>query len=220
MNSSIKYFFPLILLLASTDSSCQTVSEIFLNSNWQFRKAGDTAWLPATVPGTIHTDLFANKKIPDPFWGNNEKDLQWIEDADWEYQTFFSVDEKVFNQPQIELEFEGLDTYAKIFLNDSLILSSDNMFRWWNVDVKSQIKSGLKKKNNHLLIHFESAVRKGKEIAKLLPYILPGDKKVFTRKAQYQYGWDWGPRFVTCGIWRPVKIISWNEIKLIDVYAE
>ncbi|MBK5284747.1 MAG: glycoside hydrolase family 2 protein [Bacteroidia bacterium] len=187
-----------------------------LHSNWRFRKSGDAEWLPSTVPGTVHIDLLANKKIPDPFFGTNEKDLQWIEDVDWEYQTVFSVDEKYFQQSTIELQFEGLDTYAKIFLNDSFILSADNMFRRWSVDVKRL----LKEKDNRLLIHFESAVKTGRELAKHLPYKLPGDEKVFTRKAQYQYGWDWGPRFVTCGIWKNIRIISWDEIKLLDVSAE
>lgn len=204
------FFF---LFFATTGSAQNSVQEI--SSGWQFRKVGDTEWLPATVPGTVHTDLLANKKIADPFWGTNEKDLQWIENTDWEYRTVFSIDEKMFRQQNIELGFDGLDTYAKVFLNDSLILSADNMFRTWKADIKKY----LKQKDNVLLIHFESAVKKGKDAAKKLPYTLPGDERVFARKAAYQYGWDWGPRFVTCGVWRPVKITGWDNVKIIYASA-
>jgi beta-mannosidase len=88
------------------------------------------------------------------------------------------------------------------------------MFRGW----RASCENLLKRKNNQLLIVFESAVNKGRQMAKMLPYTLPGDEKVFTRKAQYQYGWDWGPRFVTCGIWRPVRIEVWNEFRVSDVH--
>lgn len=77
------------------------------------------------------------------------------------------------------------------------------MFRTWEVTCSSLLKEG----NNTLKVHFESAVKKGKEASKNLPYTLPGEEKVFTRKAAYHYGWDWGPRFVTCGIWQPVKLL-------------
>lgn len=196
-----------MLFFASTQA--QEIS-VDLNSNWRFRKVGDKEWLSATVPGTVHTDLLNNKKILDPFFGDNEKKLQWIENSDWEYETWFDIADSAIQQNHCELSFEGLDTYAKVFLNDSLILSADNMFRTWNVDCKKFLKA----KQNHLLIQFESAVRKGKELAKQLPYTLPGDEKVFTRKAQYQYGWDWGPRFVTCGIWRPMKLKMWSVFKI------
>ena len=107
-----RYFFSLLFLLVVCKSFSQSVSELSLNAGWQFRKSGEEQWLPATVPGTVHTDLFANKKISDPFYGVNEKDLQWIENADWEYRTIFSIDEKMFTHSNVEFEFDGLDTYA------------------------------------------------------------------------------------------------------------
>ncbi len=191
----------------------QVVERSLTESSWKFRMKNDEKWLKATIPGTVHTDLLDNKKIPDPFYGNNEKQLQWIENEDWEYKTTFSISKKEILQSHIELQFDGLDTYAKVFVNDSLVLIADNMFRSWAVDVKKYIHKG----KNKLNIVFESAVKKGKEEAKKLSYVLPGDEKVFTRKAQYQYGWDWGPRFVTCGIWKNVKLVCWNEAKILNV---
>jgi beta-mannosidase len=168
---------------------------------------------PAKVPGTVHTDLLYNKLIPDPFYGSNEKELQWIEECNWEYLCKFDCSEEIIQKKNIELVFEGLDTYAKVYLNDSLIISAFNMFRIWKSDVRKLLKS----RNNKLYLVFESAVNKGIEAAGKLPYTLPGGEKVYTRKAAYQYGWDWGPRFVTCGIWKPVKIEAWNYFRINNV---
>lgn len=184
-----------------------------LHAGWRFRKAGDKEWMPATVPGTIHTDLLGNNKIPDPFFGDNEALLQWIDTCDWEYEAYFNIVGADLRSRN-ELLFEGLDTYAEVYLNDSLILSADNMFRSWHADCGRFLKEG----KNRLFIRFGSAVNRGKEEAKKLSYVLPGEEKVFTRKAQYQYGWDWGPRFVTCGIWKPVKLVSWNTFKINHVH--
>jgi len=189
--------------------------EFSLNSDstihWQFRKAGDTKWHDATVPGCVHTDLLANKLIPDPFYRDNESKVQWVENEDWEYQTFFDCPKEIFEGKHCEIHFDGLDTYADVYLNDSLILRADNMFRSWNVDVKKF----LREKNNRLFIHFYSAVKKGKELAAQLGYKLPGDEggKALERKAQYQFGWDWGPRLVTCGVCKDVKLVGWNDFK-------
>ena len=209
IKSILSFLMP--LLIWSQNSELNLSSE-----NWKFRKKGDANLLPAKVPGTVHTDLFANKIIPDPFLGTNEKQLQWIENEDWEYETKFTISESEFKNQNIDLIFEGLDTYATVFLNGKLLLEADNMFRTWNASVKNKLKKG----ENHLKIQFKSAVNFGKAEAKKLPYVLPGDEKVFTRKAQYQYGWDWGPRFVTAGIYKPIKLHFWNNLKIETIRYE
>lgn len=188
-------------------------SSVDLNASWQFKKSGSNPYYPAIVPGTIHTDLLNNKLIKDPFYSDNEKSLQWIENESWEYVGKFNCDNITLKNKHLELNFEGLDTYAKVFLNGQPILECNNMFRTWSVDVKPYLKAG----ENTLQIIFESSVKKGKADAAKLPYILPGDEKVFSRKAQYQYGWDWGPRFVTCGIYKPIKLHCWNDVNVISV---
>jgi beta-mannosidase len=190
-------------------------TEITLNTSWEFRQQGTEKWLPANVPGNVHTDLLMNKKIPDPFYADNEQKVQWVENEDWEYRTEFNCDKKTLSQNNIELKFEGLDTYAKVYLNGSLLIETDNMFRSWPVSIKSKVKEG----SNSLIILFESAVKRGKAEAAKFSYTLPGEEKVFTRKAQYQYGWDWGPRLVTCGIWKPIRLITWNQLKTESIYA-
>ena len=184
--------------------------------NWTFNKQNESQKNKAKVPGTIHTDLFANKIIPDPFLGTNEKELQWIENENWEYETKFNLSKSELKNQNIEILFEGLDTYATVYLNGKLLLETDNMFRTWKAEVKQHLKIG----ENLLKIIFKSASNFGKEEAKKLLYTLPGDEKVFTRKAQYHYGWDWGPRFVTCGIYKPIKLHFWNDIQIENVRYE
>ena len=179
-----------------------------IQSHWQFRKQGESIWYKATVPGTVHTDLLNNKLIPDPYYRDNESKLQWIDKANWEYKTQFNVDIKTFSQKNIDLVFEGLDTYADVYLNDKLILQAYNMFRGWTVNVKSLIK----KANNQLLIKFSSALNKVDSIARSkLPLVLPDNNRVYVRKAQFQFGWDWGPKFVGCGIWKKIKLEAYYE---------
>ncbi|TEB44821.1 hypothetical protein D0809_06390 [Flavobacterium circumlabens] len=135
---------------------------------WQFRKSTDSLWLPATVPGTVHTDLLANKKIAEPFYRDNETQLQWIEKEDWEYKTEILVTEKILQNDAVELVFEGLDTYADIYLNNKKILSADNMFRSWKTDVKSGLKLG----SNELRVYFHSPVNFVMPLYSALGYIL------------------------------------------------
>jgi len=192
-------------------------SERNLNSeNWSFKKISDSNWLPAKVPGTVHTDLYNNKIIPNPFFGNNEKDLQWIENETWEYQTNFKISKDELKNQNTILQFEGLDTYAEVFLNNEKILDANNMFRTWKVDVKNNLKVG----KNNLKIVFKSAVEIGKAKAQKLPYTLPEKERIFSRKAQYHFGWDWGPRFVTSGIYRPIKLLFWNNATIENVKYE
>ncbi len=191
-----------ILLITPCAIYAQNIS-IELNKNWQFKNQKESKWYKAIVPGTVHTDLLANKLIPDPFYRDNESKLQWIDKADWEYKTVFNVNEQTFTKKNIELVFDGLDTYADVYLNGKLILQADNMFRGWTIDVKPFIK----RTNNVLLIRFASAQNKVDSIAKArLPLVLPDNNRVYVRKAQFQFGWDWGPKFVGCGVWKMIKL--------------
>ncbi|MCU4177240.1 beta-mannosidase [Carboxylicivirga sp. N1Y90] len=200
-----------------------------LNNGWTYQEIDGDHSGDATVPGTIHTDLLKNGQIEDPFYRTNEKDLQWIDKKDWLYQTVFIADNKILSNDKVELHFNGLDTYADVYLNDSLILEAFNMHREWSVDVKNYIKKG----ENRLKVYLHSPVKKGLELYNASPYSYPAnndqsenggldDKKisVFTRKAGYHYGWDWGPRFVTSGIWRSVELQCWNDLNLESVYIK
>lgn len=227
MNYSL---FKLILIAASIMSIISSCGEahtdkIELNANWQFRQAGDQTWLSATVPGTVHTDLLQHGLIPDPFIGTNEDQVQWVEKEDWEYRTFFRVPAKMLDHDAIVISFEGLDTYADIYLNEQKILEANNMFRGWEVDVKPFLKRG----KNELVVYFHSPVNRGMEKLQQLDYLLPATNEqapvgqqtsIFSRKAPFHYGWDWGPRLVTSGIWRPVTIKAWSHARITEPYLE
>src|SRR5258707_5476363 len=191
-----------------------------VHAGWQFREAGKDKWYPASVPGCVHTDLLNNKLIDDPFYRDNEKKLQWIGKTDWEYQILFNITAETLERTNLELGFEGLDTYANVFLNDEPVISTDNMFRTWRVDAKRLARLGA----NPLRIRFRSPINEVLPIMAKLDYELPagndqGEKtSPHTRKAPYQYGWDWGPRFVTSGIWRPVFLEAWDSARVADLH--
>ncbi len=188
---------------------------ISLNSNWQFKAENTTNWLPATVPGNVFSDLLQHNKIPDPFIGNHEEDVQWVSQTNWEYKTNFKVTPETLKRKHIVLNFEGLDTYASVFLNDSLILKTNNAFREFSVDVKPFLKT-----ENNLRILFENTSKHEAEAKSKLHYTLPEGNRIFTRKAQFQYGWDWGPKLNVSGIWRDVKLQTWDDFKIKGIYIK
>lgn len=200
-----------------------------LHEGWKFRQARLTNWYPATVPGVVHTDLLQNKIIEDPFFRLNERGLQWIDKEDWVYETCFTLAADMMRKENMELVFEGLDTYADVYLNDECILKADNMFRRWSIPVRQYIRE----ENNILKVYFHSPVKIDVPKWDALPYQYPAsndqsengglfNKKIsiFARKAGYHYGWDWGPRLVTSGIWRPVYIRAWSDLRINDVFIE
>ena len=201
-----------VLLVTSCQPKHDVPISVELSQNWQFRKVGGTVWNSAIVPGNVFSDLLENKLIEDPFIGDNEKEMQWVSEEDWEYKTTILVDEETLEKKNIELNFEGLDTYASVYLNDSLILKTNNAFRSFDINVKPNLKA-----ENELRILFEST-SKQEAIEKEKPgYELPEGERIFTRKAQFQYGWDWGPKLNTSGIWRPIKLVGWNDFRIEDI---
>ncbi len=221
--SFMKYAIALLLCCLHFSGFSQTVVE--LHDGWQFREQGTTTWLQAQVPGCVHEDLLRLNKIPDPFYRTNEDSVQWIEKRNWEYKTSFHASDELLRHDYLELQFEGLDTYAAIFLNDNLVLRTNNMFRTWEIPVKSMVKRGENKLQvvftaplQENIPKFEANTKRGFE--------LPAgndaaDQKVsvFTRKAPFHFGWDWGPRLVTSGIWRSVSLTGWRKATIKDLHV-
>lgn len=220
----------ILLTLAAGPSQSQTRPgrgsgmhriKLSVDTGWQFREIGKEGWRPAIVPGCVHTDLLNNKLIEDPFYRDNEQKLQWIGKTDWEYQTTFNVPSEILARHTIDLVFEGLDTYANVFLNDEPLLDADNMFRTWRTDCKRLLRAG----PNTLRVRFRSPINEVLPLMAKLNYQLPagndqGEKtSPHTRKAPYQFGWDWGPRFVTSGIWRPVFMEVWDSARVEDLHV-
>ena len=217
----------------------ETPPRQMLDQGWQFRLAPDdalaadhpaaTAWRQATVPGHVHTDLFSHRLIDDPYVGAPEAGLQWIGLARWEYRRTFDVPAKTLRRPHHELVFEGLDTFADVYLNGVKVLSADNAFRTWRVDVRGRLTP----RANELLVVFHSPIRRMLPHVQAMPHKLKGNYPSphgdepadvltgnFVRKPGYHYGWDWGPRYVTAGIWRSVRLESDGDLRLADFHVQ
>ncbi|WP_184671619.1 glycoside hydrolase family 2 protein [Rhodanobacter sp. A1T4] len=209
-----------------------------LDQGWQFRLApGDnearahpdtTHWRPATVPGTVQTDLLDAGLVSDPFVRDNEAAIQWAGLADWQYRTTFQVDRATLSRDHLELVFDGLDTFAEVYLNGHKLISADNMFRRWSIPAKTELHTG----SNTLEVRLYSPIKRLQPWLLKQPYALPGEfdsafgdepkgKQTanYIRKAQYQYGWDWGPRIVTEGIWQHVHLDSWDTLRVADFHV-
>jgi beta-mannosidase len=224
----ITWLLSVICLMTFAQPPERTYLEI--KDNWKMHRFGNNIWYKAIVPGCVHTDLIANKLIPDPFYRENEKKLQWIDKVSWEYATEFTVGKQAFDKQNLELNFKGLDTFSDVYVNDQLVLTTDNMFVDWRVDVKKVIKEGV----NKLRIHFHSPVVMGllskdkwdvetplgfnmdfgpglpvNGVTSDFPSVTP-----FIRKAGYMFGWDWAPSLATSGIWRPVYLEAWNNARI------
>ncbi len=190
--------------------------ELVLGMNWEVKSrsanltlphdfSSPDEWLSATVPGVVQQDLLAAGRIPDPFIGLHEQDVQWVGEQDWLYRCTFQLSDDWEQMPCIDLCFDGLDTFATVWLNGVQVLVSDNMFLAHRVDVRSLLAQ-----ENTLWLLFDSAVRRGREReAQYGVRTIWGDgdtSRVYVRKAQYHYGWDWGPIIMTAGPWRPIYL--------------
>lgn len=189
--------------------------------NWSYRKHGESQWTKGRQTETteIFADLLANKTIPDPFIDDDEKKVQWVGEEDWDYQVTFDVEESTktsFNTHR--LVFEGLDTFTTIYLNGDEILTTDNMFREYSTNVSNHLVVG----TNVLEIQFKSALIKGRELEKKYgkKSCWNGESsRVYVRKAQYHYGWDWGPVLISAGPYKPIRFEAFNSF-IDDVYVK
>ncbi|PZU19024.1 MAG: beta-mannosidase, partial [Stenotrophomonas sp.] len=207
-----------------------------LRAQWSFRllpgdaqlqtHPGMDAWKQATVPGSVHTDLLAAGLIGDPYVGAAEAGLQWIGLADWEYRARFDVDAASLARPHAELRFDGLDTFAEVRLNGEPLLKADNAHRTWRARVDGRLRA----QGNELQIVFRSPIRTLLPQVQAMPHKIAGnypspygdepkDAMVgnFVRKPAYHFGWDWGPRYVTAGVWRQVHLDSWDQQRITDL---
>lgn len=178
-------------------------------------------WRSARVPGSVHLDLVEQGIIADPFLSCHELGCQWVDGEDWYYrhEFDFTPDSAL---PRRILRFEGLDTVCRIYLNDAIVAAHDNHFVPLEVDVSDQLLSG----KNQLRIEFDAATRVGEERRAsyfkahgLKPDTVRMDARAFVRKAQYMYGWDWGPSLISCGIDRPAMLVEY-EARILDVHVE
>ncbi|PXA97238.1 glycoside hydrolase [Nostoc sp. 3335mG] len=192
-----------------------------LDSGWTFRQLGQETWLPARVPGSNFTDLWRAGLIEDPYFGDAEPRLEWIERADWEYRCTFDVTPEELAGDGAALVFDGLDTLCDVRLNGAPLLSAANMFRTYRVEVKDRLRIG----TNELALHFRSPVAYGEACRAADGFCYPAENdktdaraSAHVRKAPYHFGWDWGPKYITAGVWRPVWLDVVRRGRIVDLH--
>ena len=236
LRSGARLLLGLCLAAAAASAMAVAPEGVRIDKGWRFRLLPGNAqgaahaeaapWRAATVPGTVHTDLFSNRLIADPYVGAPEAKLQWIGLADWEYRTRFDAPRTALASARSDLVFEGLDTYAEVWLNGSKVLDADNAFRTWRVPVQGKLRA----KGNELRIVFRSPIARLLPAVQAMPHKLLGNYPSpygdepkdamtanFVRKPGYHYGWDWGPRYVSAGISKPIVLQSWDALRIDDL---
>ncbi|MFH1569557.1 MAG: glycoside hydrolase family 2 protein, partial [Gemmatimonadota bacterium] len=180
---------------------------------------GKGAAIPAQVPGCVHLDLLAAGRIEDPFYRDHEHRVQWVGERDWVYRRSFTVPASLAACDPVRLRCEGLDTLAEIRLNGRLLARTDNMFRTWEIEVGDRLKRG----RNTVEIRFASALEyaRHRDRERLLPAWGVGSHKLtgggWIRKEPCNFGWDWGPMLVTCGIWRRIELVGYRTARIADL---
>lgn len=196
-----------------------------LCGTWEFRCVTDgcpeewKTWREGRVPGTVHTDLLDAGLIPDPFVADNEVRVQPVHEMDWLYRCHFEWTKP--GSGRTYLVCEGLDTVAEIRLNGQVVGLAEDMFVPYRFDVADCLRQG----SNCLEITFRSPIRAAEERRERMgPLVADYDKyderRFYIRKAQYSFGWDWGPALPTCGIWRPIYLEHVDGPRLRDVWLK
>ncbi|MBT7699981.1 MAG: hypothetical protein HN700_06780, partial [Verrucomicrobia bacterium] len=195
------------------------MQQVNLDGKWTVRQEGGDLSLPARVPGDVISDLLKAKQIPDPFYRENERDVQWVGEADWTYERQFKVSAALMRGERVVLQCDGLDTFATVTVNGKRIATTDNMFRSFEWDVKSYLQVG----TNTIQITFKSVndytrkVVRERALHSQVGGGHPTAHPCFVRKEQCNFGWDWGIILVTCGIWRSIRLASISTGRLADL---
>lgn len=212
-----KLIFFLIPLILSSCIGKNHFSYQSLNSGWNLQTDTLSIDLQVDIPSVVQADLYENGLIPHPYLGKVEQDLQWIPQQIWDYSLKFDVDNDIFEKDNIDLIFNGLDTYADVWLNGEKIIHSDNMF----VKYQKEVKNLLKKHGNELKVRFYPFDKQRDSLIETYRLRFP-EKYAVMRKAAYQNGWDWAPRYLNVGIWKDVELLGWNgfRVEKISVLTE
>jgi len=236
----VKRALLLPLLLASTAAWAGPRDTVSLDGTWEVRidpadaeaaKAHprETDWFAAKVPGSVQQDLIASGRVPDPFKGINQAPIQWAGLTNWQFRKVIEVTPAMLKRDHLDLVFDGLDTFATVSLNGQKLLTTANAHRRWRIDAKSVLKLG----RNELVVSIASPIRTLQPMVLAQANPLPGEydsefgdepkgkqTSPYIRKPKYQYSWDWGPRLVNIGIWRPARLEAWDNARIDNLRVE
>ncbi len=194
---------------------------LLLDGTWRVAQVGTKDESAAQVPGCVHADLLAAGRIEDPFYRDNELAAQWVGEADWVFSRDFTVSSDLLAQDRVILRCEGLDTFATVTVNGTVLGETDNQFRTWEFDARPVLTEGV----NRIEVRFASPVPYMQE--KEAEHSLGGWKNApheifgrsYVRKMPCNFGWDWGPALITCGIWRSISLVGFSTARLSDVHV-
>lgn len=190
---------------------------VSLNDNWKMKKAGSQESFDCKVPCSVYKTLLDYKKIPDPYYRENEYISTQICDDDYDFETTFTADKAAVECEHTVLHFDGIDTIANVYLNGIHLGRVNNMHRVWEFPVHGIIKEG----DNTLTVKITSPNRYIKEMdEKRHLWGVDSTMTGYThiRKAHCMFGWDWGPMLPDMGIWRSVSLIVPDAGRILDVY--
>lgn len=181
------------------------------------RDVDHTGWWDIAIPGDVHRTLIDAGEIPDPFWDQQERDVAWMEEKEWWYRIPLGVPDAVLGEDERwQLVFHGLDTFVTIFLDGDEIGSSQNMFHDTVIDVTGRVQPG----GEHLLaLQFHPPLKmvEGKPLG---PWDFYPIERTAMRKAQFGFGWDWGPRLPTIGAWQPIELRRVDRASILGLHFD
>ena len=191
------------------------MNEIKLNDNWILKCTETGASYTTDVPGSVFATLLDNGVMQDPFYRENEDLVEEYALRSYVMTKTFDVGKEFLNEKAIRLECDGIDTFSEIYINNTFVANTENMFLKYVFDIKKYLIEG----ENTIVVKIDSALRRLAEYREEKGSIGAGDFAIF-RKAHYMFGWDWGPSITDMGIWRPISIKGYSEPRISDVYVK
>ncbi len=186
---------------------------------WEFLHPLRKEWMPLGEKGSVQEALIETGELPDPFYGTNESRFGWLEEHVWEFKSILFLTEKDLKNGFIELEFGSIDTYGDVSINGKPFMSAKNAF----IPHRKQAKDFLKVGMNEITVFITPPVIYHKTMWDTADYHLPAPNDVhdvaiapYTRKPQYQFGWDWALRMNTIGFNKPAKLFLYNHNRVVN----
>lgn len=194
------------------------LERIGLDGEWTLRQKNKEIEVMTHVPGSVFETLLEENLIEDPFYGINEKKMGWVYESNWIYEYNFQLDPSILDYPNIFIRFHGIDTIANVFLNGQKIGATEDMFITYEWDLKDILQAG----DNQIKVVIQSPTREARREQEKHGYKfrnlmgIPG--VAYLRKAQYSFGWDWGPQLPDMGIWKSVELIAFEGQMIESIY--
>ncbi len=217
---SLKLILSFLLLSLTLNLWGQNIGKQIPLEKWHYREAKTSEWRSCKVPSMVQENLINDGLLPDPFYRDNEEKVQWVDKKDWVYSCEFNFNDNISSDKPYFLEFDGLDTYCRIVLNGEILAETDNMFRLYKFNVNPYLRQG----KNILDLVFHSPLKKAKPLYDANGFNYPADNdhaeehmSPFTRKAPYNYGWDWGMRLLSMGVWRDIRLCQYDKVKIENI---